>query len=171
MKVSKQANVYKGDGKKHETLHRRPASLIVKRGDGDTHGMIQTDIDIKHDNPVYEIPGYEYRTNRIGSTTSNASSNVNNDGRHESIHIGDAERGGKRMGRNHAGSDSSVARHSASAHMRRFGYAAFTCCIVWMACSAMGADFGIVNQSSGIMASAFAVAIVGSHIVTKISKR
>lgn len=168
MKVSKQENVYKGDGKKHETLHRRPASLIVKRGDGDTHGMLQVDSDLVHDEPVYEISGHEYRTDRIDSTIV-ASSNVNNDGRHESIHIGESS--GKKAERNCAGSDSSAVRHSASAHMRRFGYAAFTCCVAWMACSAMGADFGIINQSSGIMASAFAVAIVGSRIVTKISKR
>lgn len=59
------------------------------------------------------------------------------------------------------------ARHGAARHARRAGYAMFACCAAWAACSAMGADFGLVNAATGQGAATLAAFIVAAAIAKK----
>lgn len=63
--------------------------------------------------------------------------------------------------------DSKNARCGAARHARRAGYAMFACCTAWTACSAMGADFGIVNGATGQGAATLAAFIVAAAIAKK----
>lgn len=63
--------------------------------------------------------------------------------------------------------DAKDARRGAARHARRTGYAVFACCAAWTACSAMGADFGIVNGATGQGAAALAAFIIAAAIAKK----
>ena len=63
--------------------------------------------------------------------------------------------------------DSKNARCEAARHARRMGYAMFACCAAWTACSAMGADFGIVNGATGQGAATLAAFIIAAAIAKK----
>ena len=63
--------------------------------------------------------------------------------------------------------DAKAARRGAARHARRAGYAVFACCAAWTACSAMGADFGIVNGATGQGAAALAAFIIAAAIAKK----
>lgn len=59
------------------------------------------------------------------------------------------------------------ARRGATRHARRAGYAMFACCAAWMACSAMGADFGIVNGATGQGSATLVAFIIAAAIAKK----
>ena len=63
--------------------------------------------------------------------------------------------------------DAMNARRGAARHARRAGYAMFACCVAWTACSAMGADFGIVNGATGQGAATLAAFIIAAAIAKK----
>lgn len=63
--------------------------------------------------------------------------------------------------------DAKDARRGAARHARRAGYAMFACCAAWAACSAMGADFGIVNGATGQGAATLATFIIAAAIAKK----
>lgn len=63
--------------------------------------------------------------------------------------------------------DAGDARRGAARHARRAGYAMFACCAAWTACSAMGADFGIVNGATGQGAATLAAFIIAAAIAKK----
>lgn len=63
--------------------------------------------------------------------------------------------------------DSKDTRRDAARHARRAGYAMFACCAAWTACSAMGADFGIVNGATGQGAATLAAFIIAAAIAKK----
>lgn len=62
-------------------------------------------------------------------------------------------------------------KHDASIHVHRFGYAALVCSIAWTACSAMGANCGIINQSTGVASAATATVIAVYQIAHKVRNR
>ena len=63
--------------------------------------------------------------------------------------------------------DAKDARCGAARHAIRAGYAMFACCAAWAACSAMGADFGIVNGATGQGAATLAAFIIAAAIAKK----
>lgn len=52
-------------------------------------------------------------------------------------------------------------------HFHRFIYAAIACCVLCIICSSMGAEYGIINRSSGIYAAVAISVIVAYHIIKK----
>lgn len=150
--------VYKGNGHiadtgvtLHATLQRRPALRIVKLGVGDTKPS-----------PADTV----IRNSQVGSDSRTSIAIVPSIGTGpESAGDGecveDPSRNGVRDG------DAKDARCGAARHARRAGYAMFACCAAWAACSAMGADFGIVNGATGQGAAALAAFIVAAAIAKK----
>ena len=63
--------------------------------------------------------------------------------------------------------DSKDTRRDVARHARRAGYAMFACCTAWTACSAMGADFGIVNGATGQGAATLVAFIIAAAIAKK----
>lgn len=63
--------------------------------------------------------------------------------------------------------DARNAQRGVARHARRMGYAVFACCAAWTACSAMGADFGIVNGATGQGAATLAAFIIAAAIAKK----
>lgn len=135
----------------HATLRRRPALRIVELGGSDTEpspadtviGNGQVGIDSRMSIAI--VPSI-----RTGAESA---------GDGECVEV--QNRNGFRDG------DAKDARCGAARHVRRAGYAMFACCAAWTACSAMGADFGIVNGATGQGAATLATFIVAAAIAKK----
>lgn len=135
----------------HATLHRRPALRIVELGGSDTEPAVIENGRVGIDSRVSIaiVPS-------IGTKAESAS---------------DAECAGltrRNATRNGSGKD---ARRGAARHARRTGYALLSCCAAWAVCSAMGADFGIVNGATGQGAATLAAFIVAAAIAKKATYR
>lgn len=135
----------------HATLCRRPALRIDGLGESDTESA-----------PVDTVIG----NGRVGNDFRVSISIVPSIGT-EAESAGDGEcvevpsLNGTRDG------DSKNARRGAARHARRMGYAMFACCTAWAACSAMGADFGIVNGATGQGAATLSAFIIAAAIAKK----
>lgn len=135
----------------HATLRRRPALRIDGLGESDTESA-----------PADTVIGNEQVENDSCASISIVPSIGTG-----AESAGDAEcvvtpsRNGVR------GSDAKDARCGAARHARRTGYAMLACCTAWAACSAMGADFGIVNGATGQGAATLAAFIIAAAIAKK----
>lgn len=135
----------------HATLHRRPALRIDGLGESDTEpspadaviGNGQVGIDSRVSISI--VPS-------IGTGAESA-------GDVECVEVPSRNRARDGDVRN--------ARRGAARHARRAGYAMFACCVAWTACSAMGADFGIVNGATGQGAATLAAFIIAAAIAKK----
>lgn len=135
----------------HATLHRRPALRIDGLGGSDTKpapadtviGNEQVENDSRASIAI--VPSIETGAESAGDVecVEVPSRNVVRDG------------------------DARNARRGAVRHARRAGYAMFACCATWAACSAMGADFGIVNGATGQGAATLAAFIIAAAIAKK----
>lgn len=135
----------------HATLRRRPALRIDGLGESDTESA-----------PVDTVIG----NGQVGNDSRASISIV------PSIETGAESAGGKECveapSRNWArDGDARNAQRGAARHARRMGYAVFACCAAWTACSAMGADFGIVNGATGQGAATLAAFIIAAAIAKK----
>lgn len=135
----------------HVTLRRRPALRIDGLGESDTEpspadaviGNGQTGIDSRVSISIVPSIGTGAESTGGGECVEPPSRNRVRDG------------------------DSKDARRGAARHARRMGYAMFACCAAWTACSAMGADFGIVNGATGQGAATIMAFIVVAAIAKK----
>lgn len=152
MKVSNGNGHIAGTGSTpHVTLRRRPALRIDGLGEGDTEpspadaaiGNGQTGIDSRVSISIVPSIGTGAESTGGGECVEPPSRNRVRDG------------------------DSKDARRGAARHARRAGYAMFACCAAWTACSAMGADFGIVNGTTGQGAATLATFIIAAAIAKK----
>lgn len=150
--------VYNGNGHiadtgstPHATLHRRPALRIDDLGGSDTEpapadtviGSEQVENDSRASIAI--VPSIKTGTESAGDgeCVEVPSQNETIDG------------------------DAKDARRGAARHARRAGYAVFACCAAWTACSAMGADFGIVNGATGQGTATLAAFIIAAAIAKK----
>lgn len=135
----------------HATLHRRPALRIDGLGGSDTKPA-----------PADTVIGNEQVENdsrasiaivpSIGTGAESA---------------GDGECAEVTSQNEALGGDAKDARRGAARHAKRVGYAMFACCAAWTACSAMGADFGIVNGTTGQGAATIMAFIIAAAIAKK----
>lgn len=135
----------------HATLHRRPALRIDGLGGSDTEplpadtviGNGQVGIDSRMSIAIVPSIGTGAESAGDVECVETPNRNVARDG------------------------DAKDARRGAARHARRAGYAMFACCAAWAACSAMGADFGIVNGATGQGAATLATFIIAAAIAKK----
>ena len=135
----------------HATLHRRPALRIDGLGESDTEQAPSDTVigneQVENDSRVSIaiVPSIGTGAESVGDVecVDVPNRNVARDG------------------------DVRNARRGAARHARRAGYAVFACCAAWTACSAMGADFGIVNGTTGQGAATVAAFIVAAAIAKK----
>lgn len=155
--------VYNGNGHiadtgstPHATLHRRPALRIDGLGESDTEpapadtviadtviGNGRVGIDSRASIAIVPSIGTGAESAGDGECVEVPSQNETIDG------------------------DAKDARRGAARHARRAGYAVFACCAAWTACSAMGADFGIVNGATGQGTATLAAFIIAAAIAKK----
>ena len=149
MKVSNGNGHIAGTGSTpHATLRRRPALRIDNLGGSDTEqapadtviGNGQVGIDSRASIAIVPSIGTGAESAGDGECVEVTSQNEALDG------------------------DAKDARRGAARHARRAGYAMFACCVAWAACSAMGADFGIVNGATGQGAATLAAFIIAAAI-------
>lgn len=135
----------------HATLRRRPALRIDGLGGNDTESTIVDTMAEKAQSEasprtsIAIVPSIGTGAESAGDVECIEVSSRN------MVHDGDAKN----------------ARCGAARHARRAGYAMFACCAAWTACSAMGADFGIVNGATGQGAATLATFIVAAAIAKK----
>ena len=135
----------------HATLHRRPALRIDGLGGSDTEpspadtviGNGRVEIDSRMSIAIVPSIGTGAESAGDGECVEVPSQNETIDG------------------------DAKDARRGAARHARRAGYAVFACCAAWTACSAMGADFGIVNGATGQGTATLAAFIIAAAIAKK----
>lgn len=135
----------------HATLHRRPALRIDGLGESDTEpapadtviGNGRVGIDSRASIAIVPSIGTGAGSAGDGECVEVPSQNEALDG------------------------DAKDARRGAARHARRAGYAVFACCAAWTACSAMGADFGIVNGATGQGTATLAAFIIAAAIAKK----
>lgn len=140
----------------HATLRRRPALRIDGLGGSDTEPA-PTDTVIADTVIGNEQVGNDSRTSI--AIVSSIGTGAESAGDWECVEV--QNRNWVRNG------DAKDARRGAARHARRTGYALFACCAAWAACSAMGADFGIVNGATGQGAAALAAFIIAAAIAKK----
>ena len=136
----------------HATLHRRPALRIDGLGESDTESA-----------PADTVIGNEQVENDSRASISivpSIGTGAESAGDVECVEA-PSRNGVVRDG------DAKDARRGAARHARRAGYAMFACCVAWTACSAMGADFGIVNGATGQGAATLAAFIIAAAIAKK----
>lgn len=155
--------VYNGNGHiadtgstPHATLHRRPALRIDGLGESDTEPA---------------------PADTVIADTVIGNDQVGNDSRMSIVIVPSIGTGAESAGdgecvdapNRNGGRDGDVkdARRGAARHARRAGYAMFACCAAWAACSAMGADFGIVNGATGQGAAIIAAFIIAAAVAKK----
>lgn len=139
------------DSTPHATLRRRPALRIDGLGVSDTElapadtviGNGQVGIDSRMSIAIVPSIGTGAESAGGGECIEATSRNAVRDG------------------------DAKNARRGAARHARMAGYAMFACCAAWTACSAMGADFGIVNGATGQGAATIMAFIVAAAIAKK----
>lgn len=136
----------------HATLRRRPALRIDGLGERDTE-QAPADTVIKSSQVRSDSRTSIVIVPSIGTEAESAGDGecVEAPSRNGVVRDGDAK----------------DARRGAARHARRAGYAVFACCAAWTACSAMGADFGIVNGTTGQGAATVAAFIVAAAIAKK----
>lgn len=135
----------------HATLRRRPALRIDRLGGSDTEpspadtviGNGRVGIDSRMSIAIVPSIGTGAESTGDGECVEVPSQNEALDG------------------------DAKDARRGAARHARRAGYAVFACCAAWTACSAMGADFGIVNGATGQGTATLAAFIIAAAIAKK----
>lgn len=198
MKVSNNRNIDIGNEKVNVKLHRRPVSLLVKQGANDTHDTRQrstindtkndnctnNDInDVLHDEPIeYDVPDNNDNDTNVDAVDVprivivSTRGQTNKDSRKANIatKTGSHENSDKINRNDNAAAycdNLKITKHAAAVHAHRFGCAAFACSIAWTACSAMGANYGIINQSTGIASAATATAIAIYQITRKVRNR
>lgn len=152
MKVSNGNGHIAGTGSTpHATLRRRPALRIDGLGDSDTEPS-PADTVIKSSHVRNDSRASIAIVPSIGTGAESA-------GDVECVDV--PNRNVARDG------DAGDARRGAARHARRMGYAVFACCAAWTACSAMGADFGIVNGATGQGAATLSAFIIAAAIAKK----
>lgn len=135
----------------HATLRRRPAFRIDGLGESDTEPASADTVikssQVRSDSrtSIVIVPSIGTGTESAGDVECVEATNRNE------IRDGDSRN----------------ARCGAIRHARRAGYAVFACCTAWAACSAMGADFGIVNGATGQGAATLAAFIIAAAIAKK----
>ena len=135
----------------HATLRRRPALRIDGLGESDTEqapadtviGNEQVENDSRASIAIVPSIGTGAESASDAECTDSTWRNATRDGSEK-----DARRGAAR-------------------HARRMGYALLSCCTAWTACSAMGADFGIVNGATGQGAATLVAFIIAAAIAKK----
>lgn len=135
----------------HATLHRRPALRIDGLGESDTKqapaDTVIKSSQVRSDSrtSIVIVPSIGTEAESVGyvECVDVPNRNVARDG------------------------DARNAQRGAARHARRMGYAVFACCAAWTACSAMGADFGIVNGATGQGAATLAAFIIAVAIAKK----
>lgn len=152
MKVSNGNGHIAGTGSTpHATLRRRPAIRIDGLGESDTEFTIvdtetkKAQSETSHLTSIAIVPS-------IGTGAESA---------------GDGECAEVTSQNEALGGDAKDARRGAARHAKRVGYAMFACCAAWTACSAMGADFGIVNGTTGQGAATIMAFIIAAAIAKK----
>lgn len=142
----------------HATLRRRPALRIVELGGSDTESAI---VDTVDENGKAQSGASPLTSIAIVPSIGTGA---------ESASDGECTEPPRRnAARDGSGKD---ARRGAARHARRTGYALLSCCAAWAACSAMGADFGLVNAATGQGAATLAAFIVAAAIAKKaVSKK
>lgn len=139
------------DSTPHATLRRRPALRIDRLSESDTKPA-----------PADTVIGNEQVENDSRASIAivpSIGTGAESAGDVECVEV--PSRNGIRDG------DVRNARREAARHARRMGYAMFACCTAWAACSAMGADFGIVNGATGQGAATLAAFIIVAAIAKK----
>lgn len=139
------------DATPHATLRRRPAIRIVELGVSDTESAPVDTVAEKAQSGASPLTSISIVPS-IGAGAERTS-----DVECTEVHRRNATCDG-------SGKD---ARRGAARHARRTGYALLSCCAIWAACSAMGADFGIVNGATGRGAAILAAFIVAAAIAKR----